>query len=483
MKKIINFTLLSLLVILFSYSQQQTGDNRDSGGPIDLVVLVDTSPAMRGYYREFISYVSGPFLREFLRIGDTFHILSFSGSPKTELVRRIEGVGDVETIIARLYLLYPLGNRRDLNGALDYAESYTAVLPNRPGKLVLFTAGTEAVEFTRSDTDFYLVRFPLTGPLPVSGRPPRPAPSVQTQPQQPAAQAPQAAPAQAQPRQPAQTPRRATPAEENSQKKGLLQLLSAFFKGMRKPDSGESPVESASKGEPAKKEPVSQTASAQPPRPQAPQAAPVQPPVQTQPPARIQPQPQQPETAEKGGKFPFWILLSVVLMLPVIAVIVFLFFVIRRKFETIPVRAVSYVAGRTVASPPRRDITVKLDTNPMVYLEVDYQNRNIGRRNTHFLKAGSTYTVGGGNSDFLIFLVPVPRSIGIVRFDGRECTFIPKKLRYFPEISGEPVPDCIGKTIRVISDSGYTLSFRFRQYEDPLLALNRAMNATSGYWS
>ncbi|MDR1353731.1 MAG: hypothetical protein LBK05_10665 [Treponema sp.] len=152
-------------------------------------------------------------------------------------------------------------------------------------------------------------------------------------------------------------------------------------------------------------------------------------------------------------------------------------FLIRRKFRIIPVRSVSYFSGRTVASPLRRDITVKLNPNPMVYLEVDDQNRNIGRRNTHSLKGGAAYTVGGRNSDFLIFLVPLPASIGILEFDGKECTFVPKKPRYFPEISGA-VPDCIEKTIKVISDSGYKLSFRFRQYEDPLIGLNRVMNST-----
>jgi hypothetical protein len=153
-----------------------------------------------------------------------------------------------------------------------------------------------------------------------------------------------------------------------------------------------------------------------------------------------------------------------------------LFFLIRKKFRTIPVRSISYFSGRTVASPPRRDIPITLNANPMIYLDVDDQNRNIGRRNTHSLKAGAAYTVGGRNSDFLIFLVPLPPSIGILEFDGKECTFVPKKLRYFPEISGA-VPDCIEKTIRVISDSGHKLSFRFRQYENPLLELNRIMNS------
>jgi hypothetical protein len=178
---------------------------------------------------------------------------------------------------------------------------------------------------------------------------------------------------------------------------------------------------------------------------------------------------------EAGRKIPLRVLLPVILSLPVIAVILFLFFVIRRKLQDIPARSVTYFSGRTTATPPRRDVPVKLSTNPMIYLEVDDQNRNIGRRNTHSLKEGAVYTVGGKKSDFLIFLVPLPASIGILEFDGKKCTFVPKKFRYFPEISGA-VPDCIEKTIKVISDSGYELSFRFRQYEDPLAGLNRVMN-------
>jgi hypothetical protein len=316
-------------------------------------------------------------------------------------------------------------------------------------------------------------------------------PPVQAQPRRPVTQAPPAAPAQPQittARTPVVSPDSPV---ENKPKKSLLQSLLAFFKGMRKQDTEKPPT--ASKGEPIKKEPVQtppaqtrqqsaaqapdQTKPRQPVAQAAPSTAPAQPrqqPAVQAPPAA--PAPPRSGSAEKNGKFPLWILLPIV-FLPIIAIIVFLFFLIRWKLRVIPVRSVSYVAGRTVASPPRRDVTAKLDTNPMVYLEVDDQNRNIGRRNTHSLKAGSIYTVGGGKSDFLIFLVPLPPSIGILKFDGKECTFIPQKPRYFPEISGEPVPDCIEKTIRVISDSGYKLSFRFKPYEDPLLVINRTMNS------
>jgi hypothetical protein len=300
---------------------------------------------------------------------------------------------------------------------------------------------------------------------------------------------------------------------DNKPKKSILQSLLDFFTGMRKqeaekPDRSEKqpaatePAKTAQpavqKAEPAKIEPVQPAAKPKEPEKNEPAkntpAQPVAPAKSSEPEgaiaaelpktgqAKTEPakdKPVQPvaaaKPAEQEKKFPFWILLFVVLSLGAIAGTVCLVYVIWRKLQTIPGRSVSYVSGRTVASPPRRDMPVKINANFMLYLEVDDQSLNIGRRNTHSLKAGSTYTVGGGKSDFLIFLVPLPPSIGILRFDGKECTFIPKKARYFPEISGVSVPDCIEKTIKVISDSGYELSFRFKQYEDPLIALNRMM--------
>jgi hypothetical protein len=115
----------------------------------------------------------------------------------------------------------------------------------------------------------------------------------------------------------------------------------------------------------------------------------------------------------------------------------------------------------------------------MLSLFVQDQNTAIGRRNIHNAKEGSSFTVGGGKSDFLIFLVPVPPYIAEVRFDGRQCTFIPKKPQYFPDIGSQQVSNCIGKTIRVISDRNYELHIRIERYEDPLKALNKLLNSIS----
>jgi hypothetical protein len=116
---------------------------------------------------------------------------------------------------------------------------------------------------------------------------------------------------------------------------------------------------------------------------------------------------------------------------------------------------------------------------PMLNLFVEDQNTAIGRRNIHIIKPGSVFSVGGGKSDFLIFLVPVPRKIGEFRFDGTQCTFIPRQPRFFPELGSGELPDCIGKIIRVVSDRNYELFIHFERYEDPIIALNKLLNSIS----
>ncbi|MDR1178855.1 MAG: hypothetical protein LBK64_08500, partial [Spirochaetaceae bacterium] len=82
--------------------------------PIDLVVILDTSSSMSSSYNEVADYLTGPFLREQLRLGDTFHLIAFSRAPALELSRRIEGRGDIQTIIGRLLILYPVNPDTDV---------------------------------------------------------------------------------------------------------------------------------------------------------------------------------------------------------------------------------------------------------------------------------------------------------------------------------------------------------------------------------
>jgi hypothetical protein len=162
-------------------------------------------------------------------------------------------------------------------------------------------------------------------------------------------------------------------------------------------------------------------------------------------------------------------------------------FLVVRNLKGSPNRAIA-AAGRGAPRerPPGRESPYTDTDKPqkvaygaplMLKLFVADQNTSIGKRNTHLAKPGVSFTVGGGNSDFLIFLVPLPARIGELKYEISTCTFYPRKSQYFPDIGGNPVTDCIGKTIRIVSDKGYELFMRIEQYEDPLTQLNRIMRS------
>ncbi len=110
-----------------------------------------------------------------------------------------------------------------------------------------------------------------------------------------------------------------------------------------------------------------------------------------------------------------------------------------------------------------------------VELRVSDQNPHIGARNVNKLSAGGSKSVGGGASDFLVFLVNVPRRSAELHFDGEKLTFVPLRPELFPELQG-PLEDCLGKDIPMISRSGYPLSLRFSVYEKPADTINRLLH-------
>ena len=471
-----------------------------SGEPMDLVLVLDTSASMSDSYRETSDYLIGPFLREFLRIGDTFHLISFSGSPRLEISRRVEGIGDIEAIIGRLLLMYPLEPESNLTDALSFTENFTSSLSGaKPKKIVLLT-DVSANDDTQSlinqtserlqslGADLQYIKSPVTGTGPSSGRPREyissTPPPVTTTP----------------PATTATTPATTTP--------------------------------------PA-------TTTTPPATTTTPPATTTTPPATTTPPVTT---PRTGETSSRigtffrsifQGGFPLRLLILILLNLLVLGLI--LFFAARNLHKS-PDRAVaraavtntkplqspvSYAEARQSPAKPSqspvsyaeaRQSPAKLSQSPVSYAEapktqarpqpessppkrkplpkdkayeetseeslmlnlfVADQNTAIGRRNIHLVKAGHKFGIGGGKSDFLIFLVPIPPNIAELLYDGRNCTLTPKKPQYFPDLGSRQVPACIGKNIRVVSDRNYELYIRIEKYEDPLKALNRLMNSIS----
>jgi hypothetical protein len=220
--------------------------------------------------------------------------------------------------------------------------------------------------------------------------------------------------------------------------------------------------------------------------------------------------------AAAGGPLPLLGGLGIGLIL--LLLLLFLLFRRAKKLQQSPNEAVAYFAGRTVPSQDksapkpkpaprptaakgsgllakatekiqspasRIPVLVQDDHAPplpqngplLISLFVDDQNTHIGKRNIHAMKAGNRYSIGGGKSDYLIFLVPLPDRIGELYFDGRQFTFIPKKPQYFPELGDQRVSNCLGKTIKVMSDKRYELTFHLAFYDDPLNSLNRILNS------
>jgi hypothetical protein len=536
--------------------------------PKDLIVLVDTSASMSSFYANVTNYLTGPFLNEHLNLGDTFHLISFSGKPRFEIARRVIDLGDVQTINGRIFLLYPLEPLSDISSAISYGEKYTTILPQGRQKQIFIVSDSEekdvdglvkaaAARLQNGTTIYYLkVPFSAAARIPPQNRQPANAQNPpETSGQASAAPVRAGAPGASGSAASSGSPASGSGAANSSEPAGSAGSSgsgssSVGSSGSGSSGSGSSGSGSSGSGSSGSPSPADSNVAALPDPSRDPAgtessagAAPpaVLPEPEEQPglpgavsvtdsggdsaaltdsgeirdsPADPVRQNTRPEN-RSGESFsiaslplPLLIALGILLLL----ILGFVIIIMLRNLTSSPNRVMasattidnspadrngaaardaallnSFASTAKAASrsvPPRRyhrdDQQNQSLSNPsMLSLFVEDQNTAIGRRNVHTLKAGSRFTIGGGNSDFLIFLVPIPPQIGELRFDGTNCTFVPLKTKYFPDIGSQQVPECIGKTIRVLSDKNYELFFHFERYKDPLLVLNQLLHSIS----
>lgn len=105
--------------------------------PVDLIVLLDASQSMFPYFTEVVDFVVSRIAREYLRFGDTFHLLTFTDSVRIEIAQSVRTEQDLKSLLGRLYLLYPFGRSTDLVSALTSLYRYTADLPESNRKLIV----------------------------------------------------------------------------------------------------------------------------------------------------------------------------------------------------------------------------------------------------------------------------------------------------------------------------------------------------------
>jgi len=124
-KRILPFVLLALVAAAAAASD------------VDLVVVMDTSESMFPYFEDLRGYLFEVVLKEKLHRGDTFHLLSFSGTPELETAVPISDERAAEKAFGRVALLAPLGRYTDLIAALRFVHQYVRQLPEGNAKTVL----------------------------------------------------------------------------------------------------------------------------------------------------------------------------------------------------------------------------------------------------------------------------------------------------------------------------------------------------------
>lgn len=114
MKKI---SLIVLVLVLFSFAFTQEKN-------ADIIVLLDNSGTMLPYFSEINEKVLQGICENFLRLDDSFHLLSFTENTVLEISQKIKTQNDIERVVARFSLLYPLGQYSNFIEGLSYSRQF-----------------------------------------------------------------------------------------------------------------------------------------------------------------------------------------------------------------------------------------------------------------------------------------------------------------------------------------------------------------------
>jgi hypothetical protein len=503
MKRIILAVLLIICLGFCAFAQ-----NTD---PIDLVLLLNTSSGMSSSYENVSDYITGAFLSEFLRIGDTFHLIPYSGSAKLDVARRISQVGDVETIIGRMLLQYPIESGDNPGAAITFTEQYITSLPTRPKKIVLVSTESTGMEnlvntarqrLSSLNTTIDYIQVTPGQPLvnlPSSGRggtqrsttTTGTVAQTTTQTQGTTATAGTTAVQDTSTVQVTQTTDTTITGTSDTTVTGTTADTVDLIESTVVSDTivSDTSVSDTSVSDTTRTTESTDTTGTQ----------------QTPVPERL-------TDTRSIGTFSLSIPAIIGIILLLLLILGLIIFLATRRLGSSPNRVMASVAVSRDKDEPRNEqrfadhskdlaeyaaIQARQRTTPytdrhekievnkpavinhsgplLLNLFVEDQSIAIGKRNIHSLKSGYNLTVGGGKSDFLIFLVSIPPNIGELRRSGSQLTFIPRKPKYFPDLGSSELRDCLNKTIRVISDKGYELRLKFEMYEDPLVSLNRML--------
>lgn len=135
-KHILRVTALlfwTAVLVLPAFAQKNT----------DFVVVLDTSVGMFDSFEESTELLIEEVLKKQLTPQDSFHLISFNGSPEFEIERVLSNETPIKEVLSRLMLLQPLGQHCDIVAAVKYATEYVDELPlNSRKRILLITQGS-----------------------------------------------------------------------------------------------------------------------------------------------------------------------------------------------------------------------------------------------------------------------------------------------------------------------------------------------------
>jgi hypothetical protein len=164
-----------------------------------------------------------------------------------------------------------------------------------------------------------------------------------------------------------------------------------------------------------------------------------------------------------------------------IAMYVFIFFILGFSFliaGKILVRKKKLEKNHMVHPGKWKEVLASLfmSNDTLIEMRVSFQNPHIGFRNIHKIKDNKGVSIGGGLSQFLIFLIPMPPHIAELYMENGNYIFNPVQKEFFPDCPG-PVVNCLDKEIPVVSRHGYRTVITFREYISPLSRLHELLHS------
>ncbi|MCL2704900.1 MAG: VWA domain-containing protein [Spirochaetaceae bacterium] len=470
--------------------------------PVDMVVLLDTSGSVFSIYNDLLNYVTKNIISDYLKFGDTFHLISFDSEPSLILSKKINNKNDIEYILKDLFLLYPFGKHTDLISALKYLRNYVSGITNNSNReIVILTDGIhnppsgspyqsviepatgvnllqkEIDELTKTNWKISIVKLPGSsqsesstgisssqGSTAASSGSTNDASRSTTDTSRSTNDASRGATdssrgtADASRSGTTDASRSGTGTSSNiSQSTGSQSDISSSTSASSEKQSQENSMftyiddkkitSTDFNNSSEEKVTTIQTSSG---------------------------------TSDNTKKNKNNILLLSIL--GIILLIIIIFVLITRYYSRASVKESYNVVRNDIDIKGVDQEGSKSDNSNRrsIIMKVTNQNDQIvgTSRNIHPFKIGAVKSVGGGNSSYLIFLYKLPGTIASLKFDGDKYIFTPLRPEFFPEIGDKEIENPLDKIIKIKTEKQHILTIKFGEYISPLEKINSIMHLT-----